>query len=76
MFNSESKKAKKEILDIFNEIQINLENNYKDLAIEARRKAEITLERLKTENRLSSKDYDKLKISLDDFTKRMEGYHH
>lgn len=76
MFNSKSKKAKKEIEEIFNDIQINLENNYKDLAIDARKKAEARLEELKTSGELSDKDYKKLKIKMDDFTKRMEGYHH
>jgi hypothetical protein len=74
MFDKKGKAAKKEILDLFNEIQINLENNYKDLAIGARKKAEIRLEELKPE--LKEKDYEKLKATLDGYTKRMEGYHH
>ncbi len=76
MFNSKSKSAKKEIEDIFNEIQINLENNYKDLAIGARKKAELRLEELKRSGELDDKVYGKLKVKMDDFTKRMEGYHH
>lgn len=76
MFNSKSKKAKKEIEEIFNDIQINLENNYKDLAIGARKKAAARLEELNTSGELSDKDYKTLKIKMDDFTKRMEGYHH
>ncbi len=76
MFNSKSKQAKKEILQLFNEIQINLENNYKDLAIGARKKAEMRLEELKSTGELTDKDYKKLKVTLDDYTKRMEGYHH
>ena len=76
MFNFKSKKAKKEIEEIFNDIQINLENNYKDLAIGARKKAENRLEELRKASELSDKDYTKLKIRMDDYTKRMEGYHH
>lgn len=76
MFNSKSKQAKKEILQLFNEIQINLENNYKDLAIGARKKAETRLDELKSTEELTEKDYKKLKATLDDYTKRMEGYHH
>ncbi len=76
MFNSKSKKAKKEIEEIFNDIQINLENNYKDLAIGARKKASIRLEELGGTGELSDKDYNKLKVRMNDFTKRMEGYHH
>jgi hypothetical protein len=74
MFDNKGKQAKKEIENLFNEIQINLENNYKDLAIGARKKAEIRLEEVKGE--LKDKDYARLKSKLDDYTKRMEGYHH
>lgn len=74
MFNSKAKQARKEIEELFNEIQINLENNYKDLAIGARKKAEERLGQMKGE--LKDKDYEKLKKQLDDYTKRMEGYHH
>ncbi len=76
LFNSKSKAAKKEIEDLFNEIQINLENNYKDLAIGARKKAEERLKGMEGTGELSEKDYRKLKATLDDYTKRMEGYHH
>ena len=76
MFNSKSKKARKEVEAIFNDIQINLENNYKDLAIGARKKAEKRLDELKQAGELSDKDYAKLKVKMDDFTKRMKGYHH
>ena len=53
-----------------------MENNYKDLAIGARKKAAVRLEELHSEDKLSDKDYNKLKAILDDYTKRMEGYHH
>lgn len=76
MFNSKGKEAKKEIEALFNEIQINLENNYKDLAIGARRKAEERLKSVEDSGELKDKDYKKLKAKLDDYTKRMEGYHH
>ncbi|MBO5510021.1 MAG: hypothetical protein J5962_06140 [Lachnospiraceae bacterium] len=74
MFNSKGKEAKRELEALYNEIQINLENNYKDLAIGARKKASVRLEELKDD--LKEKDYTKLKAKLDDYTKRMEGYHH
>lgn len=76
MFNSKGKAAKKEIEDLFNEIQINLENNYKDLAIGARKKCEERLNYYESTGELRDKDYKKLKARLDDYTKRMEGYHH
>lgn len=76
MFQLKSKQGKREIEELFNEIQINLENNYKDLAIGARKKAAVRLEELHSEDKLSDKNYNKLKAILDDYTKRMEGYHH
>ena len=76
MFQLKSKQGKREIEELFNEIQINLENNYKDLAIGARKKDAVRLEELHSEDKLSDKDYNNLKAILDDYTKRMEGYHH
>lgn len=76
MFDKNSKQARREVEALFNNIQINLENNYKDLAIKARKDAELKLTELKENNQLKDKDYRKLKAQLDDFTKRMEGYHH
>lgn len=74
MFNSKQTKAKHEVENLINEMKINLENNYKDLAIGARKMAVAKLEELKDE--MKEKDYNKLKTILDDYTKRMEGYHH
>ena len=74
MFDNKSKQARREIEYLFNEIQINLENNYKDLAIGARKKAEQRLADLMP--LLKEKDYNKLRAILEDYTKRMEGYHH
>ena len=58
-----------------NDININLENNYKDLAISAYNDFAKTLEEMK-QNGLNEKVYNKYKKILDDFTKRMEGYSH
>ncbi len=68
--------AKKEIEALFHEIQIKLENNYKDLAIGARKKAEQRLAECEKTGELSPKDFAKLSACLADYTKRMEGYHH
>lgn len=76
MFDKNSKQARREMEALFNDIQINLENNYKDLAIKARKDAELKLTELKEKGELKDKDYEKMKARLDDFTKRMEGYHH
>lgn len=68
--------AKKEIEDLFHEVQINLENNYKDLAISARKQAEAKLAEYQESGAIKGKDYARLKEQLDVYTKRMEGYHH
>ncbi len=71
-----NKMARKEIEVIFKDIKINLENNYKDLAINARKRAENRLEELKNSHELTDKDYSALKKQLDMYTERMKGYHH
>ena len=76
MFDKNAKQARREMEALLNDIQINLENNYKDLAIKARKDAELKLSELKEKGELKDKDYQRLKAKLDDYTKRMEGYHH
>ena len=55
-----------------NEIQINLENNYKDLANDAA----ALIETYRADKKLNDKDYEKYKQELAVFHKRMEGYSH
>ena len=59
-----------------NEIQINLENNYKDLAIKAYNDAAALIETYRADKKLNDKDYEKYKQELAVFHKRMEGYSH
>ena len=49
--------AKKEIEALFHEVQINLENNYKDLAISARKQAEVKLAEYQAAGELKEKEY-------------------
>ena len=65
--------TKKEIETSLNEIQINLENNYKDLAIKAFKDSSELVERYHNESLI---DDGKYKGQLDVFAKRMEGYSH
>lgn len=60
----------------FNEIQINLENNYKDLAISARKKTEDLLQSLHYSGELPLKYYEKYTKQLTEYTKKMGNYHH
>ena len=59
-----------------NEIQINLENNYKDLAINAYNDAAALIETYRADKKLNDKEYEKYKQELAVFHKRMEGYSH
>ena len=64
--------TKKEIETSLNEIQINLENNYKDLAIKAFKDSSELVERYHNESLIDEKAYGKYKGQLDVFAKRME----
>ena len=68
--------SKKELEKAFNEIQMNLENNYKDLAIKAYKDADLMLNNYHKESKIDEKTYTKFKARLDIFVKRMEGYSH
>lgn len=59
-----------------NEIQINLENNYKDLAIKAFKDSSELIEKYHNTAVINEKTYIKYKQQLDEFSKRMVGYSH
>lgn len=59
-----------------NALVMNLENNYKDLARQALVDLTNTVEDLKEKGELKEKDYIKARKIVDDYTTRMEGYHH
>lgn len=60
----------------FSALSINLENNYKDLAWDALKDLQKTVEELKEDGSLNEKDYNKVKNQIDTYAHRMEGYHH
>lgn len=68
--------AKKQIETHINDLQLYLENNYKDLAIQARKDAILLLEMYYTNGQLNAKTYSKYKNILDDYTEQMKGYNH
>ncbi len=74
MFGSKGKEARREMDALLNEIQINLENNYKDLAIKAKAQAEARMEELIASGELSGKDQEKIKKRMDEYAGRMAGY--
>ena len=68
--------AKKEIEDLFHEVQINLENNYKDLARTALKEYQELVEQYRSSGELKEKDYGKYKQIVDEYEMRMQNYHH
>lgn len=67
---------KMELDGLLNELRINLENNYKDLAHDALKKLHATLDAYEKDGRIKEKDYLKYKKIADDYSKRMANYHH
>jgi hypothetical protein len=59
-----------------NELKMNLENNYKDLAHAALRDYLVILEQLKADNMINDKDYAKYKKIGEDYKAQMADYHH
>ena len=68
--------AKKEIEALFHEVQINLENNYKDLAHKALKELDELVTKLNEEGQLKEKDYTKLRDKLEDYKRTMAGNNH
>lgn len=76
MFFKRKNPVHKCIEKALNEIQMNLENNYKDLAIKAYNDAVTLIEEYHTDGKIDDKSYDKYKEELSVYHKRMEGYSH
>lgn len=55
---------------------MNLANNYKDLAHKALKELDELVTKLNEEGQLKEKDYTKLRDKVDDYKRRMVGYHH
>ena len=70
------RKVKQEIDSAFNELDMNLANNYKDLAHVALRQVDELVAKLYSEGQLKDKDHDKLVSCIDEYKRRMAGYHH
>ena len=59
-----------------NDMKINLENNYKDLAHDALKELHEKLERFHNEGSLKDKDYEKYKKIADGYSNQLRNYHH
>lgn len=69
-------KAEKQLDSIIDEIKVNLENNYKSLAHDARRRLGETIEKLRAEGVLNDKVYAEYRRIYEDYTEKMKDYHH
>ncbi len=65
-----------ELESIINDLQVNLENNYKDLAHDALKRLHATLEENLSSGKMKEKDYNKYKKIANDYSNKMANYHH
>lgn len=72
----ENKKSKKQIETLIKDLQLYLENNYKDLAIEARKDAISFVESAYKQGEISEKSYRGYNQVLNEYSKKMENYNH
>lgn len=70
------RKVKLDLDSKMNELKINLENNYKDLAQDALKELQASLEGYKETGEIKEKDYLKYKQKVDSYAMRMMNYHH
>ncbi|MBQ8730833.1 MAG: hypothetical protein IKL73_07635 [Lachnospiraceae bacterium] len=71
-----SKKKYKDIDKVLEALEMNLSNNYKDLAISSRNELEKLIVSRHNEGTLIGKDYEKYNKKLISYTEKMKGYHH
>lgn len=71
-----NRKVKQQINAAINELDMNLANNYKDLAHKALRELDDLVESLHAQGELKDRDYTKLVNKVNEYKVRMAGYHH
>ena len=69
-------KGEKELESIVFELQMNLENNYKDSAHNARKRLLLRCGELLANKKISRKTYDKYVRIYNEYTEKMKNYHH
>lgn len=58
------------------EMNMNLANNYKDLAHDALKELDHMVEDFKASGDLKEKDYQKMRQMVDDYNRKLADYHH
>ena len=71
-----SLRAKRELDGIIHEINVNLANNYKDVAHDYRRRLGERCEALYREGALKDKEYHAYRAKYETYTQVMKDYHH
>mgnify|MGYP001165830406 FL=1 len=71
-----SGKVKKQINAAVNELEMNLSNNYKDLAHKALKDLDILIKQMYNDGSLKEKDFIKMSAKVDEYKRQMAGYHH
>lgn len=69
-------KIKKQIELQINDLKLYLENNYKDLAIQARKDAIALVEQSYKNKQINEKNYLKYQKQLGEYTEQMKDYNH
>ena len=71
------KSQQEQKLDLYiSDMKLYLENNYKDLAIKARKDAVNYMEQMYSEKQIEEKSYKEYKSVLDKYTEEMKDYNH
>lgn len=71
-----NRKVKHQIDAAINELDMNLANNYKDLARDALKVLESLVVELYGKGEIKYKDYEKLQSRVNEYKTKMIGYHH
>ena len=70
------RRAAAELDALISEIKVNLENNYKSLAHEARKKLGQRTEELYAAGKISASEYEKYSSIFTEYTEMLKDYHH
>lgn len=71
-----SRRVKQQINSAITELDMNLSNNYKDLAHDALKELDRLTDSLYEHGEIKDKDYRKLRSKVDEYKTKMKGYHH
>ena len=71
-----NRKTKKKLDSLINEMNVNLENNYKDLAHDALKELDRQVTKMAASGELKGKYYERYRNLVDDTKRRLANYHH